>query len=168
VQGIADDGYVEDYRGFATAMVRFFIGCRDRHQPQAKTALRLKFGADEVLVTPDEMLIAPDGGLVLRRCRSGHHRKSDDDDIAAAALLLAAAETLPSATVEIVYLADELVKPVEITPKKLDTRRGWIGECLQGASDGLFRKEESSFTCPGCPALIICDAVPPGTLKIIP
>jgi superfamily I DNA/RNA helicase len=167
VQGIAEDGYVEDYRGFATAMVRFFIACRDGHQPQAKTALRLKFGVDEVLVTPDEMLIAPDGGLVLRRCRSGHHRKSDDDDIATAALLLAAAETLPGATVEIVYLADELVKPVEITQKKLDTRRGWIAECLQGASDGLFRKEESSFTCPGCPALIICDAVPPGTLKII-
>jgi superfamily I DNA/RNA helicase/Zn-dependent peptidase ImmA (M78 family) len=167
VQGIVDDGYVEDYRGFATAMVRFFIGCRDGHQPQAKTALSLKFGEDEVLVTPDEMLIAPDGGMVLRRCRSGHHRKSDDDDIAAAALLLAAAETLPGATVEIVYLADELIKPVEITQKKLETRRGWIGECLQGASDGLFRKEESSFTCPGCPALIICGAVPPGTLKII-
>lgn len=166
VQGIADDGYLGDYRGFAAAMVRFFIDCRDGHQPQAKTALSLKFGEDEVLVTPDEILIAPDGGVVLRRCRSGHHRKADDDDIAAAALLIAAAEALPGATVEIVYLADELIKPVEITQKKLDTRRGWIGECLQGASDGLFRKEESSFTCPGCPALIICDAVPPGTLKI--
>ena len=67
---------------------------------------------------------------------------------------------------EVVYLADEDVVPIDLTKRKLDTRFDWIRDCLTGVRQGAYATTDKVFRCPGCPHLFHCDAVPSGTLKI--
>jgi len=159
-------GYAADYKALATAMVGFFIQCRAGHSPRDCPVLRLTLDGEELIVTPDEVLTRPDGGVAIRSNRTGHRPSKDDDDIAIAAIVLAAERSLPGARVEVVYLADEHVALVDLTTRKLDTRRGWIRDCLTGVRRGAYPTTDQVYRCPGCPHLFHCDAVPEGPFTI--
>ena len=54
------------------------------HTPETPTALSLTFGAEEIIVRPDDVLIRPDGSRTLRRIQTGHFA-AEADDVGAAA-----------------------------------------------------------------------------------
>jgi len=164
-KGLTNHGYYEHYRTFALAMIRNFAALREGHTPEEPTALRVAFGVEEIVVIPDDVLIRPDGGRILRRVMTGRGRKSDEKEVGAAAFLLAAAKAFPGANVVLVNLADQQARTVSLKPDELNTRERKLGGYLADIRAGRFPQEPSSRTCPGCPAFFICGPVPTGTFQ---
>jgi len=164
--GLAEHGYVGDYRSLALAMIRYFLSARHNHACEAPAAISMKFVDGEIVVTPDDVLVRPDGQRILRRVQTGHERKSDRDDVAAAAFVLAASQAFPGAIVDIVYLADAIPspQPLSLSGKQVASRRLKIDEILSAIRAGCFPANASERTCPGCPAFFVCGPTPTGTL----
>lgn len=165
-QGLGDHGYFENYREFAFAMIRYFSASRSGCIPQKPIALRVQFGPEELIVTPDDVLLAADGSLRVRRVMTGHSRSDGGDSIGAAAFLTAASQAFPSAIAELVYLADEQSEVITFTTQKMENRHANISKHLNAIRNGEFNTESSSFSCPQCPALFVCGPVPSGQLQL--
>ena len=165
--GLATHGQSEDYRFLALAMVRYFLATRAGHRCEAPRAISLTIGGEEVVVTPEDVLVRPDGRYILRRVRTGHERKADLDDTAARAFAMAAAQAYPGAIVDIVYLADEAPGSavLELSDRKLASGRQTLADTLVQIRRGEFPTNPSERTCPGCPAFFVCGPTPPGVLK---
>lgn len=165
--GLAQHGYVGDYKALALAMIDYFVSVRNGHGCEAPAAISVKFVEGEIVVTPDDVLVRPDGQRILRRVQTGHERKSDRDDVAAAAFVLAAAQAFPGAIVDIVYLADALPdpQPLVLSAKQLGNWRTKLDKVLGAIREGRFPTDPSERTCPGCPAFFVCGPTPTGTLK---
>jgi superfamily I DNA/RNA helicase len=164
-QGLADHGYAAEYQALAVTMIRFFINTREGLIAEAPVALRLDFADQEIIVRPDDVLVRGDGRRILRRVRTGHRRSAEADDVGTAAFLLAARQIFPDAEVELVYLADQEITPIDLPPRKLETRRTKLASFLTAVRAGCFPTKPSAWTCPGCPAFFICGPTPPGTLR---
>jgi len=163
-QGISAHGYEADYKRLALAMLRYFLSTRANHAAETPAALHINFGAEQLVMLPDDVLVRPDGARVLRKIQTGHKRSSDGDDLAAAAFVLAARESFPNAVIELVHLADEAAMKVDLTARKLQSRKEKLSTALQDIRAGRFPADPSSRVCPGCPAFFICGSTPPGTL----
>jgi superfamily I DNA/RNA helicase len=161
-EGLASDGYYEHYLEFAVQMIRYFAASREGLTPEKPTALRVAYGEEEVIVTPDDVLLSPDGSRTFRRVMTGHGRKDDEKKVGAAALLVAATEAFPGAKVELVYLADQQMRQVALKPNEVTTRRKHMSDHLGEIRAGRFPPNVSSRTCPNCPAFFICGPVPNG------
>ena len=164
VHGLSDHGYREQFQELAVAMLRFFVASRDGYQTDSPVAISLEFGEERVEVRPDDVLVRPDGGRILRRIRTGHMRSAEKDDVAAAAFVLAAQRAFPDAVVELVHLSDTKVHPIELTPRKLHTRHDRLAGYLADIRRGRFPPKVSSRTCPSCPSFFICGPTPDGVL----
>ncbi|WP_295934193.1 ATP-dependent helicase [uncultured Xanthomonas sp.] len=164
--GLADHGYAGDYRGLAQGMVEFFAASRADHTPQPPVALSVRFGEEQIVITPDEFLISPGGEQLYRRVRTGHARKDDDKDPAHVAFVLAVKEAAPGAKVEVVSLADQSVVLVEPTARQLANAREKVAKTLRDVRSGEFEAKPSTFTCPSCPAFFVCGEVPSGQLTV--
>ena len=165
--GLATHGQVDDYRLLALAMLRYFLATRSGHLSEPPQAISLIVGGEEVVVTPDDILIRPDGRRIIRRVRTGHGRKTHLDDTAARAFAMAAAQAYPGAVVDLVYLADEDsgAAVVELSERKLASGRQALAETLANIRGGRFPAEPSERTCPGCPAFFVCGPTPAGSLQ---
>lgn len=80
-QDLDRHGYAAEYRALARGMTRYFLAARADHAPTARGAVELRFGADEVVVRPDDVLLRADGVRVVRRVRTGHLRSSELKDV---------------------------------------------------------------------------------------
>lgn len=163
--GLGDHGYFENYREFATAMIQYFSASRSGFKPQKPIALRVTFGTEELIVTPDDVLLAADGHVRVRRIMTGHSRSGSTDTVGSAVFLTAASQAFPNATAELVYLADQQSEIITFTAKKMGNRHETINEHLQAIRSGFFPAERSTFSCPQCPALFVCGPVPSGRLQ---
>ena len=163
--GLADHGYVSEYKGFATSMIQYFLAAREGHTPETPAALSIAFGAEEIIVRPDEVLVRSDGSRTLRRVQTGHFRTAEMDDVGVAAFLLAAQRAFPGASVELVHLSDQTIRPLDLTAKKLQNRQEKLAGFLGRIRAGNFPADPSARTCPGCPAFFICGPTPTGTLR---
>lgn len=158
-----DHGYVEDYRAIASAMLTYFAASRQGGTPGQATALSLSFGTEQVVVRPDEVLVR--GGVqTLRRVHTGHAPRIQPKDVGSAVFLLAAKQAFPSATVELVYLADQTARPLSMSAAELSGRSSKVQNMLKSIVGGRFEAVRTSYTCSGCPAFFICGPVPPGEL----
>jgi len=164
-EGLAEHGYVEDYRNFALKMLRYFALIRKGQKPEAPTALRLTFGLEEIIVRPDDVLVRGDGVRTLRSVRTGHRRTAESKDVAAAAFILAARKAFPRAVVELVYLSDEAAEPLSLSDRELESRHAKLDGFLRDIRGGRYPAESSARVCPGCPAFFICGPTPPGILQ---
>jgi superfamily I DNA/RNA helicase len=164
-EGLDEHGYFENYREFAVAMIQYFAVSRSGFTPQKPIALRVGFGSEELIVTPDDVLLAADGSVRVRRIMTGHSRSENGDSVGAAALLIAASQAFPTATAELVYLADQQSETITFTAKKIGNRHITISEHFEAIRNGHFPARSSSFTCPQCPALFACGPVPLGRLQ---
>lgn len=164
--GLAQHGYAGDYLDLARAMIRYFLSTREGHSCEPPTAISVVFADGDLIVTPDDLLVRPDGQRILRRVQTGHARKSDQDDVAAAAFVLAASQAFPSAIVDIVYLADALPESQQLglTARQVANKRTKIDSILGSIRAGRFPTITSERTCPGCPAFFVCGPTPAGTL----
>ena len=162
--GLVEHGYLSEYRALALKTVSYFISIREGHTPEVPTPLYLKFGDEQIIVRPDDILVRPDGGRTLRRVRTGHYRSAESEDVGAAAFMLAARQTFPDAVFELVHLSDQKVRPLTMSPRKLQNRRDKLTGFLAAIRLGRFPANPSPRTCPGCPAFFVCGPMPPGTL----
>lgn len=162
---ISEHGYAEEFKSFAAAMVLFFGASRRGLQPVEPPVLSIAIGGDTIEVRPDDVLKDSGGGHIVRSIRTGHYRDSDEKKLAARALLIAARQAFPGAVVQILHLADG-DEPRDI-PGKAGQEAKDIGKMegiLQAIRSGAFPADPSAFTCPGCSALFVCDALPEGPL----
>jgi superfamily I DNA/RNA helicase len=162
---LAGHGYEADYRAFALSMLRYFISIREGHTPEGPEALRLKFGAEEIIVLPDDVLVGADGVRTLRRVSTGRKKSGEAKDVSAAAFVLAAREAFPGAVVELVSLTDQAAEAVVMSPTELQNRREKLRGFLQEIRLGRFPADPSARTCPNCPAFFICGPTPAGILR---
>lgn len=162
--GLGDHGYHDEFMALALMMLRYFKSSRDGYTAEEPVSLSLRFGDEEIVVRPDDVLVKPDGSRTVRRVRTGHLHSSESKDVGAAAFLLAVRQTFPGATVEHVHLSDGTSHTVALSVKELQTRRDKLASFLQDIRAGRFPTKVSSFTCPGCPALFICGPTPDGPL----
>jgi superfamily I DNA/RNA helicase len=162
--GLADHGYVNDYKAFALPMLRYFASTREGHTPEPPTALSLTFNNERIIVRPDDVLIKPDGKRTFRRVKTGHLHSGDTEDVEAAALMIAAKQAFPDATVELVYLSDQKAEPLSMSPAKLQTRKEKLDNYLKHIRLGRFPAYPSPRTCPSCPAFFVCGETPRGVL----
>jgi superfamily I DNA/RNA helicase len=162
--GLAEHGYVNEYKSLALTMVQYFISIREGHTPEAPTALSLIFGEEQIVVRPDDVLVRSDGGRTLRRVQTRHSRSAESKDVGAAAFLLAARQAFPDAVVELVHLADQAARPLTLSLKELHNRRAKLAGFLQDIRLGRFPADPSAYTCPGCPAFFVCGPTPIGAL----
>jgi hypothetical protein len=162
--GLAHHGYVDDYKALAVAMIKYFLSTREGLTPEPRSALRLTFGEEHIIVSPDDVLMQPNGSHIFRRIRTGHHRLADDDDVIAAAFILAAQQAFPSATVEIIYLSDQTSQTLTLSERQLRNRRDKLDRFLKEIRHGCFPASPSVRTCPGCPSFFICGPTPVGAL----
>ncbi|MFK4488897.1 UvrD-helicase domain-containing protein [Bradyrhizobium sp. USDA 336] len=163
-QGLADHGYAGEFKSFAAAMIDYFVSIRVGCTAEAPTALSLRFGTEEIIVRPDDVLLRPDGRRMLRRVQTGHQRSAEAKDVGAAAFLLAAQQAFPGAIVELVHLADETAQAIPLSDKELKSRKEKLGNFLRDIRLGLFPADPSPRTCPGCPAFFVCGPTPSGAL----
>lgn len=165
VRDLSDNGYVREYTDYAVAMISFFLSSREGHTPETPTAVIVRLGNEELHIEPDDVLLKADGSRTVRRIQTGHFRKSVEDDVGTAAFLLAARQAFPAAEVEFIHLSDQMTRPMEMTDKKLETRRGKLTVHLQDIRAGRFPANPSARICPGCPAFFVCGPTPKGTLE---
>ena len=163
-EGLGEHGYFEHYTQFAVAMIEYFASTRRGYEAREPQALHVSYAGEEIVVTPDDVLVAADGRITLRRVSTGHSRGEDAKSISAAAFLAAAGEAFPGATVELVYLADRSSTALALKSKEMDTRRRNMESHLRTIRAGAFQAKPSAFSCPNCPALFICGPVPSGSL----
>jgi hypothetical protein len=163
--GLGDHGYFEQYRQFAITMIRFFVESRRGYTSTEIQPISISFDAEEVIVTPDDVLIDQEGVVKVRRVMTGHSRSEDDESISTAAFLAATQHAYPGATAALVYLADQQERTVSLTPKKMANRRSTIVQNLDAIRSGKFPTCESSHPCPNCPAFFVCGPVPQGQLR---
>lgn len=164
-EGLSDHGYYDQYRDFALAMIRYFATSRMGHIPETPSALQVVHAEEEIFITPDDVLITPDGTRILRKVMTGHGRKDDEKNISAAVFLMAAVEAFPGARVELVYLADQQVRTIALKPMEIDTRKQHLNKHLKDIRAGRFPQNVSSRTCPNCPAFFVCGQVPDGAFS---
>ena len=162
--GLSGHGYESDYREFALGMVRYFASTRDGHTIETAVALSLKFGNEEILVHPDEVLIRPDGRRTVRTVETGHRSERKEKAVGSTAFVLAAQKAFPGAVIELVYLADRVVLEVPLSKKELTGREQKITKFLMEMRDGQFPPRPNEQTCPQCPAFFICGPLPEGKL----
>lgn len=162
-QGLHEHGYVDDFRGLAKGMLRYFLQSRAGATSEPPPTLAIAFEATSIEVRLDDVLVR-DGVRTLRRVKTGHSRSGAQKDVGAAAFLLAAGKAFPDANVELVHLADGEATPLTLSARELDNREKKLKEMLVGIRAGRFRATRSEFTCPGCPAFFICGETPPGTI----
>lgn len=165
IHDLSDNGYIREYTEYAVEMISFFLSARDGHTPEAPTAVRVRLGDEELTIEPDDVLLRADGSRTVRKVQTGHFRKSETDDVGTAAFLLAARQAFPGAEVEFIHLSDQSARSMDMTDKKLETRRGKLTTHLQDIRAGRFAANPSSRVCPGCPAFFVCGPTPKGTLE---
>jgi len=164
IRGLADHGYVDDYRAMASSMLQYFMESRAGAQVEASTALRIVVDGHEVEVTPDEILLR-NGKRIVRRVRTGHAPSNVGKDVGSAALILAVQSVFPDAELELLYLADAESKPLKLSSIELSNRQVKIAEIFREIRGGQFRTNASDATCPNCPAFFVCGEVPAGALS---
>lgn len=163
--GLGAHGYRDDFAALALAMLRHFVNSRAGSTPETPTALSLRFGDEEIIVRPDDVLVRPDGSRAVRRIRTGHLRSSESKDVGAAAFMLAARQAFPDAVVELVHLSDAETRPIPLSDRELKSRREKLAAFLRAIRAGRFPAKVSAFTCPGCPAFFICGPTPEGAVQ---
>ncbi len=162
---LTNHGYAAFYRDYALAMLRFFEASRAGHRPEVPAALSLKFGAEEIVVTPDDVYVRGDGVQVLRSINTGRKPSSrSKKDMVSAALIIAAEEAFPEAVVEIVYLSDEQADEAKLSPTVQGNRGNELAGYFQQIREGSF-PAKSSRSCPSCPCFFICGPVSNGSLR---
>jgi len=165
VQGLGDHGYRAEFRDLGLSMLRFFVSDRAGAVAEPRAALGLTIGGEQIVVSPDEVLVRSDGRRFVRHVRTGHKRSTDGENVGDAALMLAVQEAMPGAVAELVHLSDGATLPIDLTDRKLKGRREKLVGFLDDIRAGRFPAEISHRTCPNCPAFFICGQAPEGPLK---
>lgn len=147
------------YRRAAEGMVRAMaaaIATDTGHYERAEWDIAV--GSHHIVLTPDRVLITPQGTVRVQRVRTGRETKSEPDKPIYALLRQGAAARYPrqQASVEIFYLASAKALPsVAKNDAKAVTK---YADAIASIEQGDFRPVPDSRACPNCPCYFICKA----------
>lgn len=162
-KGAAEHGYAEDYRRIGRRLIDFLIESRSRGVPAPAPPISLGWAEGEILVSPDGIAHGNGGRVTVRRVKTGKQRSNAFDDIEYTVLHLAAVQAYgPHAQVEVAYLTSETIQPIEISTRKLETRREKLRSFLQAMQAGQFPAKPEARSCPRCPNFFLCGDLPGG------
>jgi superfamily I DNA/RNA helicase len=164
-EGLDDPEAVVELHEAAAGMVRYFHAIRRDHTPEAPNQLEVKVGEDELTCQPDDVLVTPAGGRLVRIVRTGHKRDIKED-IGVAAHQIVAGHADATAAIELVFLADAISIPLSLNAKVKSNRQIKLAGMFAGIRSGNFQLNKSDRVCPGCPAFFICGPIPQGVLEI--
>jgi superfamily I DNA/RNA helicase/Zn-dependent peptidase ImmA (M78 family) len=162
-KGATEHGYAEDYRRIGKRLVDFLIESRSRGTAAPAPPISLGWAEGEILVSPDGVAHGAGGRVTVRRVKTGKQRSNAFDDIEYTVLQLAAVQAYgPHAQVEVTYLTSETIQPMEISPRKLESRREKLQAFLQAMQAGQFPAKPEARSCPRCPSFFLCGDLPGG------
>lgn len=162
-KGATEHGYAEDYRRIGKRLVDFLIESRSRGVAAPAPPISLGWAEGEILVSPDGVAHGAGGRVTVRRVKTGKQRSNAFDDIEYTVLQLAAVQAYgPHAQVEVTYLTSETIQPMEISPRKLESRRDKLQAFLQAMQAGQFPAKPEARSCPRCPSFFLCGDLPAG------
>ena len=162
-KGATEHGYAEDYRRIGKRLVDFLIVSRSRGVAAPAPPISLGCAEGEILVSPDGVAHGAGGRITVRRVKTGKQPSNAFDGIEYTVLQLAAVQAYgPHAQVEVTYLASETIQPMEITSRKLESRREKLKSFLQAMKAGQFPAKPEARSCPRCPSFFLCGDLPEG------
>lgn len=162
-KGATEHGYAEDYRRIGKRLVDFLIESRSRGVAAPAPPISLGWAEGEILISPDGVAHGAGGRVTVRRVKTGKQRSNAFDDIEYTVLQLAAVQAYgPHAQVEVTYLTSETIQPMEITPRKLESRCEKLQSFLQAMQAGQFPAKPEARSCPRCPNFFLCGDLPGG------
>ena len=161
--GPTDHGYAESYERAARRLIEFLVEMRTGEMPEPRESFELNVGDTRIVVRPHERTRTGDGRLVLRRISTGRQTSDATGTLDAAAYQLAAG---PHGEIEFVFLSDESRSAINLTDRKLNTRKASIEDTGAKIRAGEFpaNPKQPSRTCPRCPYFFICTEPPTGSL----
>jgi hypothetical protein len=163
--GLDEHGYTANFCDSAIQLLKYFLSTRDIGDAVTPTTVAITINGDQLTFEPDDCFwVSDSGGHRFRAVRTGGY-KPKVDDLAAAALLLAANEHVTASEVEFVHLSDQDIRPITITPEKLETKTELLGQVLSLIRLGSFEPTFNERACPSCPAYFVCGEVPSGPLR---
>lgn len=162
-KGATEHGYADDYRRIGKRLVDFLIESRSRGAAAPAPPISLGWAEGEILVSPDGVAHGAGGRITVRRVKTGKQRSNAFDDIEYTVLQLAAVQAYgPHAQVEVTYLTSETIQPMEISSRKLESRREKLQIFLQAMQAGQFPAKPEARSCPRCPSFFLCGDLPRG------
>jgi superfamily I DNA/RNA helicase len=166
--GPTDHAYAREYYELGIRLVKALVRLGAGRIFRRSEPLAIELTTGKVFVTPDELAQLPDGTMVLRRIRTGRKRVNEYDENLEYTLYHLAGRTRfnDNYQVEALHLTDEQLEWVEISPRKIETRRTKTTNMLAQIADGSFPPNVSAVRCPRCPHFFICAATPEGPLSL--
>jgi len=162
-KGATAHGYAEDYRRIGKRLVEFLTESRSRGVSAPAPPISLGWAEGEILISPDGVAHGDGGSVTVRRVKTGKQRSNAFDDIEYTVLHLAAVQAYgPHAQVEVTYLTSETIQPMEISSRKLESRRKKLQSFLQEMRAGQFPAKPEARSCPSCPSFYLCGDLPGG------
>lgn len=162
-KGATEHGYAEDYRRIGKRLVDFLIESRSRGVAAPAAPISLGWAEGEILISPDGVAHEAGGRVTVRRVKTGKQRSNAFDDIEYTVLHLAAVQAYgPGAQVEVTYLTGETIERMEITQRKLESRREKLQSFLHAIQAGQFPAKPEARSCPRCPSFFLCGDLPGG------
>jgi hypothetical protein len=147
------------YRRAAESMVRSMADAIATEVGQyEREEWEIPVGRRHVVLTPDRVLIAPDGRVRIQRVRTGKETKSEPDKPIYALLRQGAAQRYAGkrTSVEIFYLANANALP---TVAKNDSKAvAEYADAIAAIEQGKFEPKPNARSCPNCPCYFICRA----------
>lgn len=167
VPELIEHGYYADFVQLAVELVGFYGSERRSLSVGSGASLELECDGHFVEIDPHDILSDDDGDLIWL-VQTGHARKKGEDRIDVRALVVGAMTSLSNAKAQVLHLADR--RRTTVMPKRgAETHfRRMVGEVVEGLKSGAFPKMEEAGprACANCPALMICDALPPSSVAI--
>jgi superfamily I DNA/RNA helicase len=158
-RGPVNHGFEPYYRSSATAMVTTMaqvIAAEQAEYERGEWSIPLV--GKKVALTPDRIVIKPNGAVHIQRIRTGRRTKSEQGKAIYALLRLGAALRYPGQTaiVETFYpsTGEAVVSPIKNDDKLLDEYRN----AISGIEQGEFAAKPDPRRCPNCQSYWICGA----------
>lgn len=161
IRGPKGHGFEAYYRASAERMVTSMvdvIAAETGAYDQGEWTVAV--GGKQIAVTPDRVVIAPDGTVHVQRIRTGRKTKSDPANRIYALLRRGAAARYPGrpVSVEAYYLASR--ETVPIPPNKDNELLKEYSAAIAAIERGAFAPSpEDVRRCPNCQCYFICDFV---------
>jgi len=159
--------YAAEYHRLAGRLVGALVRLGAGRRFRQSRPLAVELATGKIFVEPDELAESPDGTVVLRRIRTGRKRSTEYDGLEYTLYHLAGRNEFGSTySVEALHLTDEQLEPVEVSDRKLETRRNKASAMLEEIQTGAFPPKVGAVRCPRCPHYFICSATPAGPLDL--
>ena len=157
IDGPIDHPFESYYRSAAESMVRGMTDAIAAETGQYdRREWTIPVGSRKIVITPDRVLINPDGSVLVQRIRTGRKTKSEPGKPIYALLRLGAALRYPGrrVSIEIFYLGTG--ERVPVLAKNDDKLLAEYTDAITGIESGDFHAVPEARRCPNCQCYFMC------------